>query len=358
MNEFKIKESVDLYRIGEEIAHFYYGTDLKAIQNEYQKGMKTTYMASVQVFDYEEQYYQIHIRNRTQNKTPMGLVVASLKGEDGRSQRGYVLSAGDEIMFGRVVYSVTEIQTHKDAKVQRSFGSNITGTQFDVTDQKIPLYNKDHTKNEIMCRICYDKENTSTPTDISVKLINICKCKGSTGLLHFACWKKWMSSKLDLNKKPNSKTFKFGLFECEICKTPLPISVINESRRFDLIDIRPSAGVPYLLLEEKSNPGNTTSKPSLTIMEVNKDGIEFDIGRESKCDLAIEDLSVSRKHAIIKYDKNQRVFRIEDANSKFGTSIVQPTDYIISSNSSESVQIGRTVLTFRISPATADDNKT
>ena len=50
---------------------------------------------------------------------------------------------------------------------------------------------------------------------------------------------------------------------------------------------------------------------------------EFKIGRGHESDLRVSDISVSRCHAIIKYDaKNSQRFYLEDNLSKFGTLVL------------------------------------
>lgn len=55
----------------------------------------------------------------------------------------------------------------------------------------------------------------------------------------------------------------------------------------------------------------------------------------------MSDISVSRLHAIIKYEKDQ--FRIFDNNSKFGTLVLMKEPFVLSSDKI-GVQIGRTVI--------------
>lgn len=72
------------------------------------------------------------------------------------------------------------------------------------------------------------------------------------------------------------------------------------------------------------------------------------IGRGHDSDVRVSDISVSRFHAMIRKDRNGS-FYLEDNNSKFGSLVlVQVPKLRILKNSSLSIQIGRTMLTFDI----------
>jgi E3 ubiquitin-protein ligase DOA10 len=42
---------------------------------------------------------------------------------------------------------------------------------------------------EVKCRICWDNND-----EVENPLINACTCKGSVGLIHFRCLRKWILS--------------------------------------------------------------------------------------------------------------------------------------------------------------------
>ena len=64
-------------------------------------------------------------------------------------------------------------------------------------------------------------------------------------------------------------------------------------------------------------------------------------GRGHQCDLRISDISVSRFHSFIKYDKG--LFSIFDNNSKFGTLILIQKPVQIKAEKL-AIQVGRTVI--------------
>lgn len=72
---------------------------------------------------------------------------------------------------------------------------------------------------------------------------------------------------------------------------------------------------------------------------------EFKIGRGHESEVRINDISVSRCHAIIKYKAGDG-FYIEDNQSKFGTIVLLREKLPLHVNHTLAVQVGRTVVSF------------
>ena len=78
---------------------------------------------------------------------------------------------------------------------------------------------------------------------------------------------------------------------------------------------------------------------------------EFKMGRGHESDLRVSDISVSRCHAIIKYDaENSRKFYLEDNLSKFGTLVLSKGSIDLEPEMTKAVQIGRSVISFTVKP--------
>merc|ERR1711920_43850 len=71
------------------------------------------------------------------------------------------------------------------------------------------------------------------------------------------------------------------------------------------------------------------------------------LGRGHRCDLRLEDASISRWHATLRADGHRIL--LEDHESKFGTLVEVQRPISVDASSSVSVQVGRTVL--QLSPA-------
>jgi len=75
----------------------------------------------------------------------------------------------------------------------------------------------------------------------------------------------------------------------------------------------------------------------------------FKLGRGHESDLRINDISVSRCHAKIKFAGGK--FLLEDNTSKFGTLVLVKQRTPLLPNFNKAVQIGRTVLNFSVKAA-------
>ena len=73
---------------------------------------------------------------------------------------------------------------------------------------------------------------------------------------------------------------------------------------------------------------------------------EFKLGRGHESEVRINDISVSRCHAILKYKEDG--FYIEDNNSKFGTIALIQDRMPLDIENTYAFQIGRTVISFTV----------
>ena len=70
------------------------------------------------------------------------------------------------------------------------------------------------------------------------------------------------------------------------------------------------------------------------------------MGRGHESDLRINDISVSRLHAMVKYKEGR--FLLEDNLSKFGTLVLIKKRTPLNPGFNKAVQIGRTVVNFSV----------
>lgn len=77
---------------------------------------------------------------------------------------------------------------------------------------------------------------------------------------------------------------------------------------------------------------------------------EFKMGRGHEADLRVSDISVSRCHAIIKYDASTtQQFYLEDNLSKFGTLVLANNGHVqLDVEQTKAIQIGRSVISFTV----------
>lgn len=126
----------------------------------------------------------------------------------------------------------------------------------------------------------------------------------------------------------NVMSYYWKKFECEICKQSYPYIFKSKDRLFKLIDniLPASSGIQetnYILLESQPLDKNTSRMIHLMTIPQGTENpkTEFKIGRGHESEVRINDISVSRCHAIIKYQAGDG-FYIEDNQSKFGTIVL------------------------------------
>lgn len=120
----------------------------------------------------------------------------------------------------------------------------------------------------------------------------------------------------------NLISYTWKQFECEICKKPYPYVFKSNGVSYRLIDVEPD--IPkeqnYLLLESLTFEKNSSRMVHLIMPDSDK--FNFKLGRGHESDVRVSDISVSRCHALIKYNQSNGRFYLEDNLSKFGTLVL------------------------------------
>ena len=76
----------------------------------------------------------------------------------------------------------------------------------------------------------------------------------------------------------------------------------------------------------------------------------FKLGRGHESDVRVSDISVSRCHALVKYNEDNGRFYLEDNLSKFGTLVLAKGQIDLEPEMTKAVQIGRSVISFTVKP--------
>lgn len=226
---------------------------------------------------------------------------------------------------------------------------------------------------EKQCKVCFCGNSNLNSED---ELISVCKCKGSLKYIHISCLEKWIANKSKVEYKYlNQGVFKIILenFHCEICKVNFPLVVKKQKAKeyvyfisilktkHDYVVFRSKLIVDENTITEIkedinehvsiNNNNSTDNKKNIVeyiYVEFNKYRTKIKIGRDSKCDLQLNDVSVSRNHCEI-YVLNNRL-RVKDLNSTFGTLINNAnSDIIINEDNKQAfLQKGNTVYFFKL----------
>ena len=190
------------------------------------------------------------------------------------------------------------------------------------------------------CKICFSDEQFNDDDNL---FISPCKCKGSCQYVHIGCLRVWLNSRLTPKSLGNTLYFHWKKLECEVCKEPMPKVIEYGEKRISLFSInRPQ--LPYILMENVCRD-KRISKGMYLVQMLPNDHIK--LGRGHQCDLRVSDISVSRLHAVIKYERDQ--FVIYDNNSKFGTLVLMKEPFTITTEKI-GIQIGRTVISLSLKP--------
>ena len=128
-------------------------------------------------------------------------------------------------------------------------------------------------------------------------------------------------------------------FECELCKLPYSLTVENGLKKYDLTSISKPVNEPFIILESvgKDHPSKLYCLIKMSFKKILR------IGRSNISDVKLTDSSVSRNHALIKFQDQQ--FLLEDNQSKFGTVILIKNPIEIKKGSIMHFQAGRTMFT-------------
>jgi hypothetical protein len=268
----------------------------------------------------------------------------------------YFLCKNDVIKLGRVKYSLNEINIpSRQNNIDRSPPLSDL-SKYDIDDlnkNTEPVFDfifqakdsseyKDIPDDERICKICYSEDNEKEVNP----LVHLCNCNGGLRFSHFECIKKWMETKLQQkeNDKKTVKSYNIKSFNCEICKTPYPFKfkLNGIEKPFELIDLqKPSPDTDYIILESLNQMKENCNIKSIHVIQLNDE--ELTIGRGHESDVRINDISVSRNHAKLKYNKEDGTILLRDLKSKFGTLILIKKPLLIKEKKIH-LQIGRTYI--------------
>jgi len=210
----------------------------------------------------------------------------------------------------------------------------------DLNKIKIGTIQGDNPKSDYQkkCKICSCVESINGKND---PLISLCACKE---LIHYKCLKKLINEKTIIENENNFvKSIKISEFECENCKTQLPIrfrlSKINKI--FYLIDIKKPIKCDYIILESLNLRKNDKYAKSIHIISLMKNYIL--LGRDNENDIMEIESSISRKHAVLKYNKENGSIILENRSSTYGTLVLIKNPIQILEQKIQ-LQVGRTII--------------
>jgi hypothetical protein len=166
------------------------------------------------------------------------------------------------------------------------------------------------------CRICYISQSTKDNPKL-----RICSCKD---YIHFECLKQYIKTKIEVNENPKFtvQTYICSKFNCEVCLSPYPLRFrIKEFNKiYDLIDFNLAPELDYLVLESLDYMKDEKNYKLIHVVQLIDEKIS--IGRNTTNDIIDTDISVSRSHAVLNYNKEKGYITIENRSQKFGTLVL------------------------------------
>uniref|UniRef100_A0A7S1PIA9 RING-CH-type domain-containing protein n=1 Tax=Alexandrium catenella TaxID=2925 RepID=A0A7S1PIA9_ALECA len=186
-----------------------------------------------------------------------------------------------------------------------------------------------------LCRICLLEGPGEDKDD---PLIAPCQCKGSIEYVHLGCLRHWIRGRLNLSDAPGGSYF-YRPLPCELCKAIYPTYVHTGHERQPLVEV-PRTQPPFIVLENMVRDSQQHATRGLHVFSLAEKVLTLGRGHES--DVRIADVSISRCHATIRFQRGH--FLLEDNKSKFGTLVAMKKPRPLEPGSAISIQMGRTVL--------------
>lgn len=247
------------------------------------------------------------------------------------AKKGLELVTNSVIKLGRVIFRVKEI------------GEGLEPDRPDQPPVETSMEIDEEAGEEMTCRICYERQVTRDNP-----LLSPCRCDGTVKYLHLNCLKMWIKSKVTTRQTDSSITYQWKTIECDICKLELPLTLKTKTTQVSLFQ-HDKPAVPYIVLE--ACPTDRAGAKALHVIMMSNGKQTIRLGRGHDSDVRINDISVSRCHAMIRYEAGE--FLIEDNDSKFGTLVSAPRQIELREGGSTTVQVGRSLLGLQVKRSSA-----
>lgn len=261
--------------------------------------------------------------NKNLLKNHLWYVVKSEPENFSNNNEDYYLNLYDIIKIGLKKYEIIALNINSNSNL-RALSSPSNYNISELNRSKGSIFDIDIKKDQYIinheqisrCRICFE----TFSSEDNPKLC-LCSCKD---YIHYECLKSYLNIKTQIyeNEKNTVKTYKCNKFNCEVCLTsyPLRFRIPEIDRTYELIDFKMSPELDYVVLESLDYINDKSNLKIIHVIQLIDD--EFYIGRNDSNDIKDEDLSVSRKHAVLYYDRGKGGLYLINKSEKFGTLIL------------------------------------
>ena len=212
-------------------------------------------------------------------------------------------------------------------KVKFITGREIKNETNNESGNKNKFINKNGNKNETInerknknnydnCLKCFEFNS-----DEENPLIRLCNCKK---YIHYKCLKEKLAGKIEEkeNIKSTVKKYIIQKFNCEICLKPYQFRfrIPEFNRIYNLIDLILPKERDYICLESLDYIKDNNNIKTFYVVKLNDE--EITIGRKFNNDIIDNDVSISREHAVLIYNKYNGNLFLENKSGKFGTLVL------------------------------------
>jgi len=233
-----------------------------------------------------------------------------------------------------------ESEYHPTINYNSNKSTNLTCSTKEGTKTKKNIKISNDFDSEI-CFICLNDIST-----IENPLVRICKCRN---FIHFKCLKKYASSKVIIqeNLKGNVITYYSDRFNCDVCLCPYPIRfrIPEFDKVYELIDLNQPEEENYIVLESLDYIKENKNIKKVHFVRLTDEVIK--IGRNNKNDITDNDISISRFHCELKFNKEDGDVILENKSEKSGTLVLIRNNIRMNENEIK-FQVGRTLISAKL----------
>ena len=126
---------------------------------------------------------------------------------------------------------------------------------------------------------------------------------------------------------------------------PLRFRIPNFNRTYELIDLKMPSELDYLIIESLDYIKEQNNLKTIYLVQLSDD--EFHIGRYDSNDIIDNDISVSRNHAVLKFNREKGKIYLENKSEKFGTLVLIKNNLKMKENNIN-FQVGRTYINAKL----------
>ena len=269
----------------------------------------------------------------------------------------YELNQGDLIKLGRMYIKIREICINgniiskKSNDKQNIINRLNTSYEYNNNSNNNNNINKNKNKKNKLCRVCYSDEK-----EVDSPLISPCKCMGGLKYIHLSCLRNWISARAILkSNESNDECLKYEINQvnCEICQEPYPDYIYSQDKEhlYEIFDFIQMKFNNYIIIETipiNYNSEEIRKKREIFVLSFDEKDSIF-IGRSHSTDMRLNDITVSRYHSKIIFNRDKNKYYIRDMGSKFGTGIlIQNNKLKINNNFPLYIQISKCTILLSI----------